>query len=151
MQGEEQTIVTTRSRLKGAKNNIPPAIEVLLQLIYFNESSKDINSPEGEFHSYCWHQYIDVPYSFRACYILWERGYYLESTIIIRSLLEKLIQLRYLDKHKNLITSIWSGVKVKGEFGGRHTQLSLTGGGVYPAFCGALRNSFCPQPAGLIC
>lgn len=110
---EQETILFTRSYLKGAHDNIPHIIDVLLQLIYFTGPEKNIDTNEGEFHSYCWHQYLGAPYSLRACYILYERGYYLEATFILRHLIEMFVKIRYFQKHKNLVKSIWANKKPK--------------------------------------
>jgi len=115
LNGEKQTKLVTNRTLKGIADNIPSALNVLLQLIYFTGPAQDVTTPDGEFHSYCWHQYMQAPYSFRSCYIVWENGYYLESAIIFRSLLERFIQTRFLYKHKELITSVWSGTKLPGK------------------------------------
>lgn len=113
IKGEVETYQITHSFLKGIHDNVPRAINVLLQLMYFTGPEKDINTLEGEFHSYVWHQYIQAPYSFRACYILYERGHYLNASILFRSLLESFIQCRYLFNHKDRVSAVWSGRKIK--------------------------------------
>jgi hypothetical protein len=109
--GEKSTIIDTRNIYKNVSSEIPLALNVLLQLNYFTGNCPDIKTDEGQFHSYCWHQYVNSPYSFRGCHILWECGYYLESAIIFRSLIERFIQIRYLHKNKNLVGQVWSSIK----------------------------------------
>lgn len=96
-------------------NKFEKSIDVLLQLMYFPGPKKDIKSEEGLFRSYSWTQYLQAPYSFRAAYILFERAYYSESIIIIRSLLEMFIQIRYSYWHKDKIKDIW-GLKKRIRF-----------------------------------
>ena len=55
---------------------------------------------------------MEAPYAFRACYLLYERGYYLNAIIIFRNLLECFIQCRYAFNHKDRAGAIWSGQKV---------------------------------------
>lgn len=115
--GETETCRITHSTLKNCHENVPKAINVLLQLMYFTGSNKDVTTPQGEFHSYVWHQYMEAPYSFRACYLLYERGHYLTAVIIFRSLLESFVQCRFAFNHKDMVRVIWSGQKcaIKGK------------------------------------
>jgi len=115
--GETETYQITHSILKDCHENVLKAIIVLLQLMYFTGPNKDVTTPEGEFHSYVWHQYIGAPHSFRACYLLYERGHYLTAVIIFRSLLESFIQCRFAFNHKDMVRIIWSGQKcaIKGK------------------------------------
>lgn len=49
-----------------------------------------------------WHFHIlKLPYSVRAVTILLERGFYLESALIVRHILEVFVQLRFFNKYKN--------------------------------------------------
>ena len=108
--GEKETYQITHSILKGCHENVPTAINVLLQLMYFTGPNKDVTTPEGVFHSYVWHQYMGAPYSFRACYLLYERGHYLPASIIFRHILECFIQCRFGFNHKDIVGFIWSFV-----------------------------------------
>lgn len=109
--GENKTISVTRTKLKGIYDNWPRFINVLLQLMYFTGEHKDPTTPEGAFHSFAWHGYLEAPYSFRALSILYERGYYLNAAILYRTLLEAFIQCRYLFKHKQQTDNIWQRKK----------------------------------------
>ena len=114
LEGENRTIVETQGIYPGLSQEIPLALNVLTQLNYFKGNAPDIHTNEGSFYSYCGHQYLHSPYSFRACYMLWERSYYLESAIILRLILERFIQIRYLYRHQDLVNIVWSGAKKKG-------------------------------------
>lgn len=113
LNSELQTASFTRSYFKGVNDNIPTIIDTLIQLIYFTGDKKDVNTFEGEYHSYLCHQYLQVPYSFRACFVLYEMGHYLEATFILRYLVEVLVKMRYLEKHKNLVSKVWTNKKVE--------------------------------------
>jgi len=105
--GERKTIEITNDILLGFCKHFPVSIDSLLKLCYFTGSVKDIESLEGSFYSYCYTQYLIAPYSFRSCYILWERGHYSEAPIILRSILESFAQIRYLYRHKEKIKTVW--------------------------------------------
>ena len=44
---------------------------------------------------------------------MYENGYYLEASFILRFLIEVLVKIKYLNKHKEYIDRIWVGKKVK--------------------------------------
>lgn len=116
---ESDASIVTHNTLQGFFANISPALNVLLHLMYFTGRDKDVNTQEGLFHSYCWHQYIQAPYSFRTVIILFERGHYREAIIIVRSLYESFIQIRYLDQNRDKIDSVWSAGKIRKEKEGK--------------------------------
>ena len=45
-------------------------------------------------------QLLKLPYTIRAGSILIERGFYLESAVIVRNILEVFVQLRYFNKYR---------------------------------------------------
>ncbi len=111
--GEENTKGKTSNILLGSCNYLPYCIDSLLKLIYFIPTTNDTDTNEGIFNSYCHSQYLIAPYSFRSCYILWERGHYSDATIILRSILESIIQIRYLYTHKEKSKIVWTTGDVK--------------------------------------
>ncbi len=80
----------TQNRLRGASENVPKLINTLFHLVYFFGSKPDKESPEGHYHQYCWYAYYHLPYTLRACFLLWTRGYYLEASQLLRNILEAL-------------------------------------------------------------
>lgn len=111
--GEKETIKKTNNVLLGCCKYFPICVDSLLKLPYFIGSVEDIESPEGNFHSYCHTQYLIASHSFRSCYILWERGHYSEASIIIRSILESFVQIRYLYQHKEKTKIVWVSSDIK--------------------------------------
>ena len=93
--------------LKGFADKGPVIIDTLLQLNYFTGKGEDIKTVEGEFHSFCFHQYIQIPYSLRAVFILYNLGYFHEATFIIRHLFERLAKMKYLINHKDQTSTVW--------------------------------------------
>lgn len=113
LNSELQTKIFTRSFLRGVNDNIPIILDTLIQLMYFTGQKKDIKTSEDKYFSYCWHQYAQVPYSFRACFILYGKGHYLEATFILRYLTEVLAKMRYLENHKDSVNQIWTNKKIE--------------------------------------
>jgi hypothetical protein len=107
---EKETTQHTDLYLSGARKFFPVAIDTLVQLMYFT-GKKNGGDPEGDFHVFCWNQYYHSGYSSRAGLILYERGYYLEANILLRKMIEALVKMRYLEKHKDLAMIIWTDKK----------------------------------------
>lgn len=105
--GEEETLERTRRTLVGGCKHLPVCLDSLFKRSYFIPI-KEAETEEGVFNSYCHTQYLIAPHSFRGCYILWGRGYYSEATIILRSILESLVQIKYLYSHKEKIKTVWT-------------------------------------------
>lgn len=97
----------TQNRLYGASENVPKLINTLFHLVYFFGSKPDKESPEGHYHQYCWYAYYHLPYTLRACFLLWTRGYYLEASQLLRNILETLVKMKYLKNHTDQIEAIW--------------------------------------------
>ena len=65
---------------------------------YLNEDYP-IESDENHFHIFAYYTYIRMPYTIKSVGDLWLKGYYLESSILLRHVLESLAQLRYFSNH----------------------------------------------------
>jgi hypothetical protein len=108
IQTELQTKAKTDSYLKGVKKYEPIILDTFFQLMYFTGKKEESDhSADRNYHTYCWHQYYHSGYSLRACFILYERGYYLEANIILRRLLELLVKMKYLKNHKDQVATVW--------------------------------------------
>lgn len=101
----------TQYRLYGASENVPKLIDTLFHLVYFFGTKPNKESPEGHYHQYCWYAYYHLPYTLRACFLLWTRGYYLEASQLLRNILEVLVKMKYLKNHTNQIESVWLNKK----------------------------------------
>lgn len=97
----------TQNRLHGASVNVPKLINTLFHLVYFFGSKPDKESLEGHYHQYCWYAYYHLPYTLRACFLLWTRGYYLEASQLLRSILETLVKMKYLKNHTDQTEAVW--------------------------------------------
>ena len=101
IQSENKTLSDSHIQVRDIFVNYPVLIDLLLKLPYFSGNLKKPNTNMGKFQLYCLESYIQAPYTFRAIYILCEKGYYLESIILFRHLLEIFIQMRYFNKYPN--------------------------------------------------
>jgi len=112
---ENEVAKTTLQELHGAAVNVPKLIETLFHLSQqYNSERSDEENTEKYFHQYCWYTYYHLPYTLRACYLLWMRGYYLEASQLLRSILEVLVKMRYLRKYPKKVEAVWLNKKFKG-------------------------------------
>lgn len=102
---------TTQRRLYGATKNVPKLINALFHLTYFYGTKPEKETPEGYYHQFCWYAYYHLPYTLRACYLLWTRGYYLEASQLLRHILEVLVKMKYLEKHMDQTEAVWLNKK----------------------------------------
>ena len=106
---ENRTLLTINDRLWGLTEDYPIFLNMLLKLQYFAERGYDVEEPEGRFKSWCYYQYVRIPYTFRSAYILVERGHNLESVILLRHIVEVFVQLRYFHRYPEKLKDHVSG------------------------------------------
>ncbi len=59
-----------------------------------------LKSDDGYYMAFSHNQILKLPYMIRATSILLERGFYLESALLIRHILEVFVQLKFFNKYK---------------------------------------------------
>lgn len=109
---EQSTNAITESRLAGITDNFPCIWDALSHLAYYCGKSPDTDTPDGVFHSWCRAHYVRITYSFRSAYLLCFLGYYLESVIVLRHIIEVFAQIRYFDKHRSELEDHWKRTKI---------------------------------------
>lgn len=78
--------------------NYPELMDTLIKLSYFMED--DAGSPHSnDFLFFARTHYLQAPYTFWSLFTLWRKGHYLESSILVRYLLEVVVQLRYFQRY----------------------------------------------------
>jgi len=133
---EQTAMQQTRSVLPGTVEFLPDLIDLFLTIcLYHTGNCPEIETSEGEYHSYCSHQFGLVPYSARAFVLLWEKGHYREGGYIIRNLLEVLVKIKYLASHKSETLQIWSGKNRKKSL---KSIFDETAPGLYQLFYGGI-------------
>ncbi len=97
---ETETIKVSNDRHPAWFNYYEELIDTLFQLAYYVGEEKDVESDDGYFMAFAHNQLLKLPYTVRAASILIEKGFYLESALLVRHILEVLIQLRFFNKYK---------------------------------------------------
>lgn len=99
MDTELVTKVNTDGYLAGIAEHYPDIIDIFLKLQYFVGELDLVDTKFGQFQSFCFDSYIQAPYTFWVTFNLYQKGYYLEATILLRHSLEVFIQLKYFYKY----------------------------------------------------
>jgi hypothetical protein len=79
---------------------IPQLIDSLFESNYFIKWDTNWNN-ENNFIVFANSTYQNVPYMFRSLELLYNKGYYLESSILIRTLYEMFVKVRYFHRYKD--------------------------------------------------
>ena len=77
----------------------PPAIDAVFHVCYARGTGPDPNSPEGLFHWFAATHYLQAPYTLTVIFDLWKTGYYFEGVVLLRAVVENLVQLRYFQRY----------------------------------------------------
>lgn len=125
LQTENTTFNYSNTYLRGFAEYVPKMITVLLQVSYFTGKKKNIKTLDGQYHSYCANQYLQLPYSFRACFVLYSLGHYMEACFILRHIVEVLMKMKYLNHHKDYIDKVWRNMPVKVGTGKNKRRITL--------------------------
>jgi hypothetical protein len=83
-------------------------VNVLLELLYATPPAKTVVIDADAMKSQARHWFHSCIFTFRAAMLLSNRGYYLESQILDRTLIEVLVKLRYFHKHPDKLTEFQS-------------------------------------------
>lgn len=98
-----ETEDSTRAETKKNRNywfdKTPQIIDSLFESNYFTGWETNWND-ENNFIVFANATYQSIPYMFRSLELLYSHGYYLESSIIIRTLYEMFVKVRYFNKYK---------------------------------------------------
>ncbi|MCL4400218.1 hypothetical protein M1506_02990 [Patescibacteria group bacterium] len=104
IQGQELEVQNeTRNRLGFFCKYFNDAIDIYIRLIYKIPTNNDLTTARGEYLSQVWYWFYMRIFTFRACFVLWERGYYLEATILSRNLIEVLVRMHYFNHHPDIL------------------------------------------------
>jgi uncharacterized protein DUF5677 len=98
----------TESRLAGFTEYFDRFANILLKLLYATPAVKSAVTDVDQMKSQARHWFHSSIFTFRATVLLSSRGYYLESQILDRSLIEILVKLRYFHKHPDKLVGFQS-------------------------------------------
>lgn len=102
---ESETIEISNNNLSGWFNNYAAFIDCLFKVVYYVGEEKDVESNEGQYMAYAHNQILKLPYTIRATSILLKKGFYLESALLVRHILEVFVQLRFFSKYKERVNN----------------------------------------------
>lgn len=114
LQTEKQTTSNTLNVRGEDSVEINNLINIFFRLSYHCWEDMQLNSDEHWFISRAKPVYIRLPYSLRAIYSLWLKGYYLEAMVVFRQMLEGLVTLRYFHKYPKKIKKHLKATSSKG-------------------------------------
>ena len=142
LQTENDTTKTTHKKHFGWFNFSNECIDWLFQVAYYVGEEKDVESNEGNFLTFAHSHLLKIPYTTKAISILVEKGYYLESAVLIRNFLEIIVQLRFFQRNKEKLNDyILKKIKItlKTMFDEFNTNLYTK---MYYALCEAAHGGF---------
>jgi hypothetical protein len=103
-QTEENVVCSTRGAFSELDWRLSWVVaEELLKLPHFSGPIEPQPSDSGSVQVYCLVNYAQFPYTLSRVHETWRKGYYLESFILIRHLIEVFAQMRFFHRHPELL------------------------------------------------
>jgi hypothetical protein len=96
---EARVAAHTDDLLDDIVRNYRGLIDVLLNLPYFWGKPEDAETTEGSFRAYARGHYLQAPYTLWTISRIWRSGHYLEANILLRYVLEIVVQLRFFQRY----------------------------------------------------
>lgn len=100
LQTESETIKISHDEHPGWFKYYNELLNCLFQVVYFVGEEKEVESDDGYYMTFAHNLLLKLPYTIRAVSVLTERGFYLESALLVRHILEVFVQLRFFNKYK---------------------------------------------------
>lgn len=95
---EKKTFEKSMKQYPGFEKDMPNLIDLLCKLRYFFGKPTPIDS-EKDFQWFCAKHFIHAPYTLKVINDLFLKGYYLETLILARHLLEAFVRMKYFIKY----------------------------------------------------
>lgn len=108
---EEAVAGRIDNELYGFISNFQKSVNSLLRLMPYRGTFADPGSETGAVQAYSFTHLVQAPYTCRAAFLLWRRGYYLESLVLCRHLLEALLQTSYFQARPQDLEAHWTSKK----------------------------------------
>ena len=141
LDSEIETKSVTSKYIPLAESTIENFINLFFKYHYFMKENYIDESDEHYFHSFAYYTYIRMPYNVRSIYQIWEQGYYLESLILLRHIVESYIQLRYFYKYKEKVKTHFQASKASNRIKFK-TMFDEFAPGYYEIFYGKFYSRF---------
>ncbi|MFA5169120.1 MAG: hypothetical protein WC420_00020 [Candidatus Paceibacterota bacterium] len=100
LQQESIVETETQEKLGGFYIKAHQGIDLLIKLLYYIPIEPNDESANHNYASYLHSWFYMASYTFRACILLFSKGYYFEALILNRNLIETLGKMRYFSNHK---------------------------------------------------
>src|SRR6185295_393462 len=94
---QPEALAETALKLPGAFTELPKAIDALLRIPCLFSLPQD----DTMYSVFAQESLTSIGHTAGATYYLWSRAFYLEAAIMVRSMLEVLVQIRYFGKHRD--------------------------------------------------
>jgi len=106
---EREVFNTTMVRSGELSADLTNLISILFKLSHFLNEDTEINSDDHWFQIVAYHTYLKAPYTLYTIHELWKKGYYLESLILLRHIVEGFVILRYFNLHRDKLKNHING------------------------------------------
>lgn len=103
IQSERKTHDETRAKFGDIYSHFSVIINTLFKLLYSFGETEKVKSDLGYYQNICLVHYSQAPYTFWVLNNLTTKGYYLESTVLYRHLMEAFIQIIYYKRYPEKI------------------------------------------------
>ena len=100
---ESQVSSITAHKHPEVNNIAVNAINLLFRLSYFFPKEYETDSDEHHFGTFAFFTYTRLPYDCEVTRDLWLKGYYSQSIVLLRRILESFVAVRYFSHHKSRI------------------------------------------------
>ncbi|NQT24297.1 hypothetical protein HQ585_02975 [candidate division KSB1 bacterium] len=101
---EKQVKEVTLTEWGVGSGSLTKVINLFFSLSHFLNEDCEIESDDNAFQIIAYSSYLRLPYTLKTIQDLWLLGYYLESFIIVRHIVEGFAKLRYFTENRNEIT-----------------------------------------------
>lgn len=100
---ESDVKLETMSRWGRLNDELNSLISYLFNIQHFCNEGTNPEAEDSYFQTIAYSSYMRLPYTLHCAQNHWINGYYLESFILLRHIIEGFASLRYFEKNKNLV------------------------------------------------
>lgn len=105
LETEEEVKGITLTEWGVGYDSLTKLINLFFSLSHFLNEDYEIESNDNAFQIIAYSSYLRLPYTLKTIQNIWVSGYYLESFIIIRHIVEGFAKLRFFTDHRDQIIS----------------------------------------------
>lgn len=103
----------TSSAMPSLARNHPGLLDIYTNMAYFlGDQPEPMESDANFYWFFAFQSYTQTPYTFAASFDLATRGYYTETVVLVRNIIEILAQLRYFQENRSALRQHYLGKKI---------------------------------------